>query len=118
MSQIRELPVTELAAELQRRDISLSNANIWDVRDHPDYVKGHLEGAVNRPVNQGFEAAMLTSIEAPVYLLCGGGSKAPRAAKALQELDNALEIVILTGGTRLAKSAGLSIITGEAVIAS
>ena len=45
-----------------------------------------------------------------IYLLCGGGSKAPRAAELLEKLDSSREYIVLMGGTRAAKEHGLPII--------
>lgn len=118
MSQSRQLPVTALAAELKDQSIPLAQANIWDVRDHSAYLEGHLEGAVNQPVEQGFTPAMLADLTGPLYVLCGGGSKAPRAAALITELNPELEVVILSGGTRQAKAEGLTIVNGEAVYSS
>ena len=102
---IRELPVTEL---------DLAQApTIWDVRDVKSYAEGHLKGAVNRPID-GLSAEALAAVPAgePVYVLCGGGTKAPRAAALLEGFDAGREIVVLTGGTRKAKAEGLPIETG------
>jgi|GEM_PF-82432 len=118
MGLIRELPVTELAGELSRQSIPLQQANIWDVRDTSAYLEGHLEGAVSRPVETGFATEMLADVTGPLYVLCGGGSKAPRAAALLAELQPELEVVVLSGGTRQAKAAGLPIVSGEAVYSS
>ncbi len=107
---IRELAVTELANELAERNISLDNAHIWDVRDNASYLAGHIEGAINHPINDGIDKRVLDSTEGTVYVLCGGGSKAVKASKHLDELDNSRDIVILTGGTRGAKSAGMTIV--------
>lgn len=102
---IRELPVTEL-------DLS-QGATIWDVRDAKSFAEGHLKWAVNRPVD-GLSAELLASVPAgePVYVLCGGGTKAPRAAAMLDGFDAARDVVVLTGGTRKAKAEGLPIESG------
>ncbi|PIE47205.1 MAG: sulfurtransferase [Gammaproteobacteria bacterium] len=110
---IRELQVTELAKELADNDKTLTTANIWDVRDESAYLAGHIAGATNQPINAGIAKQTLDNAQGTVYVLCGGGSKAPRAAATLEELDNSRDIVILTGGTRGAKSAGMTIVTGE-----
>jgi len=102
---IRELPVTEL--DLSR------GATIWDVRDAKSFAEGHLKGAVNRPID-GLSAELLASVPVgePVYVLCGGGTKAPRAAALLDGFDAVRDVVVLTGGTRKAKAEGLPIETG------
>lgn len=108
---IRELAVTELKKELEKQNIDINQANIWDVRDIESYQSGHIEGAKNHPVNEGLDKNLLTATQGTIYVLCGGGSKAPRAANQLHSLDNSREIVILTGGTRAAKAAGMTIVT-------
>lgn len=102
---IRELHITEL-------DLSQA-ATIWDVRDAKSFAEGHLQGAVNRPID-GLSAEVLASVPVgePVYVLCGGGTKAPRAAALLDGFDSRREVVVLTGGTRKAKAEGLPIETG------
>jgi rhodanese-related sulfurtransferase len=48
----------------------------------------------------------------PIYILCGGGSKAPRAAELLDGFDAAREYHS-DGGTRAAKDAGLPLEQGN-----
>ena len=52
------------------------------------------------------------STDQPIYILCGGGSKAPRAAEKLEGFDSSREYVILMGGTRAARDAGLPLEQG------
>ncbi|TXJ08557.1 MAG: rhodanese-like domain-containing protein [Acinetobacter sp.] len=89
----------------------LHDAVIWDVREAKSYAEGHVQGAVNQPID-GLDAQQLQQVPTnqPIYLLCGGGSKAPRAAEKLEGLDADREYVILMGGTRAARDAGLPII--------
>ncbi|MCG2573297.1 MULTISPECIES: rhodanese-like domain-containing protein [Acinetobacter] len=86
------------------------NAVIWDVRDAAAYAEGHLKGAINQPIND-LDINVLTQVntDQPIYILCGGGSKAPRAAEKLEDFDSSREYVVLMGGTRAAKEAGLPI---------
>ena len=90
------------------------NAIIWDVRDAKSYAEGHVKGAINQPIND-LKADSLTQVAAdqPIYILCGGGRKAPRAAELLDGFDAAREYVILMGGTRAAKDAGLPLEQGN-----
>ena len=89
------------------------NAIIWDVRDAKSYAEGHVKGATNQPIND-LDANSLTQVAAdqPIYILCGGGSKAPRAAEKLEGLDASREYVVLMGGTRAARDAGLPLEQG------
>lgn len=81
---------------------------IWDVRDAKAYDEAHLAGAVNQPIST-LTAELLASVADPVYVLCGGGSRAAKAATLLDEIDPKRDIVILQGGTRGAKACGLAI---------
>jgi rhodanese-related sulfurtransferase len=90
------------------------NAIIWDVREPNAYAEGHIQGAVNQPI-ANLSADSLTQVAAdqPIYILCGGGSKAPRAAELLEGLDGSREYVVLMGGTRAARDAGLPLQQGR-----
>lgn len=90
------------------------NAVIWDVRDARAFAEGHVKGAVNKPINT-LSADQLNQVEAgqPVYVLCGGGSKAPRAAELLHSFDENRDIVVLMGGTRAAQAAGMQLEQGQ-----
>lgn len=89
------------------------NAVIWDVRDSSAYAEGHVKGAISRPIND-LNGDILSQVAAdqPIYILCGGGSKAPRAAEKLEDLDASREYVVLMGGTRAARDAGLPLEQG------
>lgn len=90
------------------------DAVIWDVREAKSYAEGHIKGAVNRPIDS-LDDTVLAQVAAdqPIYILCGGGSKAPRAAEKLQQIDPDREYVVLMGGTRAARAAGMAIEEGE-----
>ncbi len=98
---IKEIPVTELSVS--------QNPIIWDVRDAKAYAEGHIQGAKNQPL-ETIKAELLATlaITQPIYVLCGGGTKAGKAAALIESLDGQREIVILTGGTRAAKAAGMN----------
>lgn len=85
-------------------------AVIWDVREPESFAEGHLQGAINLPLDV-LDEQRLQQIPAgtPIYILCGGGSKAPRAAEKLNQFDSDREYIILMGGTRAARAAGLPI---------
>lgn len=110
---VRELPIENLPNELNERGIALADANIWDVRDAKDYADGHIQGAVNHPINQGVNKASVADTQGTVYVLCGGGSKAPRAANAINDIDSERDVVVLTGGTRKAKALDWQLVVGD-----
>lgn len=88
------------------------DAVIWDVRDEAAFKEGHVKGAINHPITTLSQTDLnKVAADQPVYVLCGGGSKAPRAAEVLNGFDQTRDIVILMGGTRAAKAAGLPIVS-------
>ena len=86
------------------------NAVIWDVRDAKAFAEGRIKGAVNQPI-AGLSSEMLEQVpaEQTIHVLCGGGSKGPRAAELLNSFDESRDIVVLMGGTRAAKAADMPI---------
>ena len=73
-----------------------------------------MKGAVNQPITAlSSEVLTQVSTDQPIYILCGGGSKAPRAAELLEGFDSSREYVILMGGTRAARDAGLPLEQGK-----
>ena len=97
---IKEIAVTELSVN--------QNAIIWDVRDAKAYAEGHIQGAKNQPLETiNAELLATLTVAEPIYVLCGGGTKAGKAANLIASLDGQREIVILMGGTRAAKAAGM-----------
>lgn len=99
---IKELAITDF--QPTKDDI------IWDVRDETAFAEGHIEYAKNQPLNT-LNADLLNDTDGTIYVLCGGGTKAGKAVVLLNEIDPTREIVHLIGGTRGAKSAGMTIIS-------
>lgn len=85
---------------------------IWDVRDAEQYQEGHIEHAVNHPLGT-IDKMLLDATKGDIYVLCGGGTKAQKAAKLINELDNDRRIIHLTGGTRGAIASGMAIISEQ-----
>ena len=97
---------------IRKQDITTfefpEGAVIWDVRDPSSFAEGHIKGAVNLPIDSlGEDTLQQAIVNQPIYILCGGGSKAPRAADKLEQIDASREYVILMGGTRAARDAGI-----------
>ncbi|WP_445116625.1 rhodanese-like domain-containing protein [Acinetobacter sp. WZC-1] len=89
------------------------NAVIWDVRDAKSYAEGHIRGAVNQPIDDlNADSLAQVNSDQSIYILCGGGSKAPRAAEKMENLDSSRDYVVLMGGTRAARAAGLPLEEG------
>ncbi len=107
---IRELAITDFPS-IQKK---VPNTHAWDVRDAKSFAEGHIAGAVNKPIEH-LDASVLANIPEgePVYVLCGGGTKAGRAVALLESLDPTREYVELKGGTRGARAAGFPIVVDE-----
>lgn len=102
---MNKLPITEF-------DLNQA-VTVWDVRDAQAYAEGHVRGALHRPLDQ-ITPEHVAAVPAgqPIYVLCGGGTKAGRAAALIAQLDPTRQVVELTGGTRAAKAAGMAIEVG------
>lgn len=103
---------------IRKQDITTFKADdstvIWDVRDAKNYQEGHIQGAKHQPLaSLSAEHLQAVDKDQPIYLLCGGGSKAPRAAELLDSFDHEREYVVLMGGTRAAKEAGWELQQGS-----
>ena len=102
---MNKLPITEF-------DLNQA-VTVWDVRDAQAYAEGHVQAAQNRPLDQiTLEQVAAVPMGQPIYVLCGGGTKAGRAAALIASLDPTRQVVELTGGTRAAKAAGIAIEVG------
>ena len=89
------------------------DAVIWDVRDAKSFAETHVKGAKNLPIGDlNNDSLAQIATDQPIYILCGGGSKAPRAAEILDSLDGSREYVVLMGGTRAARDAGFALEQG------
>lgn len=107
---IRELAITDFPSI----QMKTPQVHVWDVRDAKSFAEGHIAAAVNQPIEH-LGASVLADIPAgePVYVLCGGGTKAGRAIALLESLDPTREYVELKGGTRGARAAGFQIVVDE-----
>ncbi len=75
------------------------NTIILDVREAPDFIQGHIEGAINTPLSTFSEhLPQLEKYKKNVLLLtCQTGTRANAAAKLLMQSDFK-HILILSGG--------------------
>ncbi len=102
-----------MITQLDIKDFSpAADKTIWDVRDAKSYKAGHIKYATHQPLDS-LNQALLDSTSGDIYVLCGGGTKAARAAALLDGLDGSRHIIHLTGGTRGAKALGWELITEE-----
>lgn len=99
---IREIAITDYTSN--------EKDTIWDVRDEKAYKEGHIAHAKNQPLDT-LTAELLANTDGTIYVLCGGGTRAGKSATLLDSFDSRRDIVILQGGTRGAKSAGMEIVS-------
>ena len=81
---------------------------LLDVRDEAAFYEGHLEGAVNIPLEELEMRADEISRDRPVIVYCGHGSRSMQAARFLDQLGYRAASVV--GG--LAYYRGSHFITG------
>lgn len=99
---IRDIHITDYTPK--------ASDTIWDVRDQKSYQEGHIEYAINQPLDT-LTADLFNQTQGTIYVLCGGGTRAGKSAQLLERFDNNRDIVVLQGGTRGAKAAGMTIVT-------
>ena len=99
--------------ELKARLTAEKPAFLVDVRDAEGFESGHVVGAVNRPIGS-LDAEALAEEAAKVYgddggpilTLCGGGTRAGKAAAQLREAG--LNALAVEGGTKACRASGLA----------
>lgn len=87
--------------------LSVSDAQLVDVRTEDEFASGHLTGAQHIDLMQpnfGERAAAALDPERPVYLYCGSGHRSGRAAAVLRE--QGFTTVINAGAYASLKEAG------------
>ena len=106
-------PVADLQARLENGKPTF----LIDVRDAEAFAGGHVAGAVNRPIDTLDPAAIAEEAAAfygsqsgPVLTLCGGGTRAGKAAVLLSDAGVAAESV--AGGTKACRAAGIEVVEG------
>jgi len=66
--------------------LSSSEVTLIDVREADDYVKGHIEGAINIPIRSLAQNLDKIPMDKPVVVYCASGHRAGMAVSALQIL--------------------------------
>ena len=62
-------------------------AFLIDVRTVPEYEAGHIEGAINVPLNSiHFIVNHVRDIEAPLYVYCQSGARSGQATSMIREM--------------------------------
>ena len=69
-----------------RTDINIA-VDLIDVRTGPEYEAGHIEGAINVPLNSiHFIVNHVRDITAPVYVYCQSGARSGQAVSMIREM--------------------------------
>lgn len=100
-----EVPLEEMTA-------AGDDALVVDVREDDEYTAGHVPGAVLIPMGTLPERMSELPRDQPVYLFCGCGGRAGKAAELLTAAGYDARSV--AGGTRAWVEAGGDVATGPA----
>ncbi|MBQ9022077.1 MAG: rhodanese-like domain-containing protein [Eggerthellaceae bacterium] len=64
-----------------------NGATLVDVRSEGEFANGHIEGAINIPLNSFHRASKkLRDKDATIYIYCASGSRSGSAANALKSM--------------------------------
>lgn len=82
--QVREIPASALAAELQAEPAAV----LIDVREESEYASGHVRGAehIGKGVIERDIETRHPDPRQPLYLYCGAGYRSALAAQALRQM--------------------------------
>ena len=86
--KFKQIPVTKV------RELVENNAFIIDVREKPEYARGHIKNAINIPLSEFRDRLDEIPKDRPVYLHCRSSQRSYNAIMALQGLgyDNVINL--------------------------
>ena len=87
------------------------NASVIDVREHDEYVSGHIPGAVHIPLSTIPVRQNEIDKTVPQYLICEAGGRSAQAGKFLE--DQGFDVVNIAGGTGALRQIGTPLNLGE-----
>lgn len=90
--------------------VHADGAFVVDVREPPEYLGGHVPGAVLMPLAQVLVRRSELLRHQPVYLICGTGNRSSTAAGWLRE--RGITAVSVTGGTSAWIAEGHPVVCG------
>jgi len=70
-----------------------------DVREANEYAEAHVPGAKNIPLQNIILCANTLPTHQPIYLICRSGMRSNKAAQALMQSDDTLDLINIAGGT-------------------
>ncbi len=101
-----EMPCVTLAAFADERKTGASKAVVLDVRTPKEFAAGHVEGAVNIPVDDLRERLAEVPKDQPLVIYCGVGYRAYVAQRILMNKGRK-DVRNLLGGWRLIQQSGI-----------
>lgn len=105
MSAPTEIDVDELARRLD------AGATVVDVREHDEYVDGHVPTATLVPLSELAERADEVPDGTTVLVVCKVGGRSAKACEYLSGLGR--DVVNVVGGTTAWIDAGLPVVAGD-----
>jgi rhodanese-related sulfurtransferase len=87
------------------------NVSIIDVREHDEYISGHIPGAVHIPLSTIPVRQNEIDKSTTHYLICEAGGRSAQAGKFLK--DQGFEVVNIAGGTGALRQIGTPLNLGE-----
>jgi len=85
---------------------------VIDVREIKEYTEAHIPGAKNIPLQNIILLAKSLPTQQPIYLICRSGMRSNKAANALMQSDETLDLINIQGGTMAWINAGYDTNTG------
>lgn len=86
MASDEDAPRVEISSE-QAHSMVEAGATLVDVRTAEEYEEGHIDGAINVPVDEIDQRMSAIPSDEPVVVYCGSGRRAARARATLEAQD-------------------------------
>ena len=106
-------PRTISAEQFREERESNPSISVVDVRTHAEFVEVRLEGVELIPIDEldGMSLATRYS-EDSLYLMCGSGKRAMRAAEQLCAAGHN-DVIVVEGGMQSCEAAGMDVVKGS-----
>ena len=87
------------------------NVSVIDVREHDEYISGHIPGAVHIPLSTIPVRQNEIDKTVPQYLICEAGGRSAQAGQFLEA--QGFDVVNIAGGTGALRQIGTPLNLGE-----
>lgn len=104
-TEIPRAPISRISPREAHKKMS-DGASLLDVREYPEWVEGHVPGAVLIPLGDVKKEPQCAALAPEVLVLCRSGRRATEAAEAIAASGVATPLVV-EGGIQAWQSAGL-----------